>query len=160
MKKVRYLARTRDKGTIFTPTKDFKLDCYVDADFAGLNGREPQDNHKCKIKNWVYPVFFCGCPLFWKSQLRAQPILQPNEKCWMQMVESPTFYVLFVCGHASCLAQHKLRKLPGSDEIKHVYGIGVCVMRTCCIHFGKTLMCAREHRLQMEREEARQRNTV
>ncbi|KAI2492247.1 hypothetical protein MHU86_22311 [Fragilaria crotonensis] len=38
---VRYLHRTADKGTIVTPTGDLSLDCYVDADFAGLHGRDP-----------------------------------------------------------------------------------------------------------------------
>ena len=33
---VRYLHRTANKGTIVTLTGDLSLDCYVDADFAGL----------------------------------------------------------------------------------------------------------------------------
>ena len=37
---MRYLSATTDKGIIFTPTTDFKIDCYVDADFAGLHDRE------------------------------------------------------------------------------------------------------------------------
>ena len=32
----RYLAEIKDKGTTFSPTKELTLDCYVDADFAGL----------------------------------------------------------------------------------------------------------------------------
>ena len=35
---IRYLSSTSDKGFIFTPTTDFKVDCYVDADFAGMHG--------------------------------------------------------------------------------------------------------------------------
>jgi hypothetical protein len=38
---VRYLHRTADKGTIVTPTGDLSFDYYVDADFAGLHGCEP-----------------------------------------------------------------------------------------------------------------------
>ena len=30
-----------DKGTIICPTGTLQLDCYVDADFAGLHGCEP-----------------------------------------------------------------------------------------------------------------------
>jgi hypothetical protein len=33
---VRYLSKTWDKGTIVRPTNDLLIDCYVDADFAGL----------------------------------------------------------------------------------------------------------------------------
>ncbi|KAI2500885.1 hypothetical protein MHU86_13605 [Fragilaria crotonensis] len=36
-----YLTRTADKGTIVTPTGYLSLDFYVDADFAGLHGRDP-----------------------------------------------------------------------------------------------------------------------
>ena len=32
----RYLLGTRDKGMIIKPTKDLTLDCYADADYAGL----------------------------------------------------------------------------------------------------------------------------
>ena len=32
----RYLQGTKEKGTIFSISKDMKLDCYVDTDFAGL----------------------------------------------------------------------------------------------------------------------------
>ena len=72
---VRYLARTKDKGTIFTPTKDFKLDCYVDADFAGLHGREPQDNPVSAKSRTGYILSFCGCPLIWRSQLQSSVAL-------------------------------------------------------------------------------------
>ncbi|KAI2498727.1 hypothetical protein MHU86_15794 [Fragilaria crotonensis] len=38
---VRYLHRTSDMGMIVKPTGTLNLDCYVDADFAGLHGRDP-----------------------------------------------------------------------------------------------------------------------
>ena len=41
---VRYLAGMADKGTIFTPNDNFKIDCYVDADFTGLHGQESENN--------------------------------------------------------------------------------------------------------------------
>ena len=72
---VRYLVRTRDKGTIFTPTTDFKLDCYVDADFAGLHGRKPQDNPVSAKSRTGYVLTFCGCPLIWRSQLQSSVAL-------------------------------------------------------------------------------------
>ena len=36
LKICRYLKGTRDKGLIFRPKASLALDCYVDADFAGL----------------------------------------------------------------------------------------------------------------------------
>ena len=41
---LRYLASTADKGTIFTPDLNKGLDCYVDADFAGLWGHEDEQD--------------------------------------------------------------------------------------------------------------------
>ncbi len=35
---LRYLAGTKDKGMYLNPINNMKLDCYVDADFAGLWG--------------------------------------------------------------------------------------------------------------------------
>ena len=37
----RYLKGTKDMGLIYKPTNDLVVDCYVDADFAGL----------CKVEN-------------------------------------------------------------------------------------------------------------
>jgi hypothetical protein len=72
---VRYLARTIKQGTIFKPNKDFKLDCYVDANFLGLHGREKQDNPISAKSRTGYIIFFDGCPLVWKSQLQTETAL-------------------------------------------------------------------------------------
>ena len=72
---VRYLAGTADKGTIFTPNDNFKIDCYVDADFAGLHGQESENNPLRARSRTGYILFFCGCPLLWKSQLQSEMAL-------------------------------------------------------------------------------------
>jgi hypothetical protein len=41
---VQYLHRTRNMGTIINPTGELTLNCYVDADFAGLYMRNPSDS--------------------------------------------------------------------------------------------------------------------
>ena len=68
---IRYLSATSDKGIIFTPTTD----CYVDADFTGLHGREPQDLSASAHFHTGYIMFFCSCPLIWKSQLQTETAL-------------------------------------------------------------------------------------
>ena len=72
---IRYLYATSDHGITFTPTTVFKVDCYVDADFAGLHGREPQDLSPSACSHTGYIMFFCSCPLIWKSQLRTETAL-------------------------------------------------------------------------------------
>ena len=72
---VRYLAGIKDKGLIFTPTTKYKLDCYVDADFAGLHGREQQNDPASACSRTGYIMFFCGYPLVWKSKLQTETAL-------------------------------------------------------------------------------------
>ena len=69
---VRYLAGMADKGTIFTPNENFKINCYVNADFTGLHGQESENNPLSARSRTGYILFFCGCPLLWKSQLQSE----------------------------------------------------------------------------------------
>ena len=72
---VRYLKGTTTKGTIFKPTGTYKVDCYVDADFAGLHGRDPQEMPTSAHSRTGYIMFFGGCPLLWKSKLQTETAL-------------------------------------------------------------------------------------
>ncbi len=67
---VRYLHHTADKGTIVTPTGDLSLDCYVDANFAGLTSAKSQTG---------YIITLGGCPILWKSQLQTEISLSTLE---------------------------------------------------------------------------------
>ena len=72
---VRYLSATHDKGTIIRPTKHLSVDCYVDADFAGLYGHEP-DGDPVSVKSRTgYIIFVGNCPCIWKSQLQSETSL-------------------------------------------------------------------------------------
>lgn len=66
---LRYLKGTMDKGTIVRPTKDVKLDLYVDADFAGTYGVENNSDPDSAKSRMGYILFLSGWPLLWKSQL-------------------------------------------------------------------------------------------
>ena len=56
----RYLAGTKDKGTTFSPTKELILDCYVDADFAGLWSFEGDQDPVCVKSRTRYVVTLGG----------------------------------------------------------------------------------------------------
>ena len=72
---VRYLIATRDKGLIFKPSTDWKLDCHVDADFCGLWGSvDPNDPIVSKSRTG-YIITLGGCPLVWKSTLQHETSL-------------------------------------------------------------------------------------
>jgi len=69
---VRYLARNTEKGLIIRLSKEFFLKCWVDADFAGLYGKEPRVDPKSVKSRYGYVITFGGVPLVWKSQLISE----------------------------------------------------------------------------------------
>ena len=76
---VRYLHRTSDKGMIVRPTGDLSIDCYVDADFAGLYGRDPDYAPSSAKSRTGYIITLGGCPILWKSQLQTEISLSTLE---------------------------------------------------------------------------------
>ena len=69
---VRYLAGTKDRGIQFQPDLKAGLDCYVDADFAGLYGYEDdQDPVSVKSRTGFVLTLF-GCPIIWSSKLQTE----------------------------------------------------------------------------------------
>lgn len=76
---VRYLSGTKDKGTIYKRPENLTLDCYVDADFAGLYGREPDDNPTSVKSRTGYTISVGGCFLLCKSQLQSTIALSTSE---------------------------------------------------------------------------------
>ena len=76
---VRYLKRTYDKGIIVMPDGSLNLACYVDADFAGLYRREPDDSPNSVRSRTGYIILLGNCPLTWKSQLQSEIALSTLE---------------------------------------------------------------------------------
>jgi hypothetical protein len=75
----RYLQGTRYKGYFLNPNNTNNLDCYVDADFAGLwNPDEAQDPTTLKSRTG-YVITFCGCPVLWASKLQTEISLSTIE---------------------------------------------------------------------------------
>jgi hypothetical protein len=66
----RYLKGTMDKGIIMTPTKEPRVDCYPDADFAGLYGHEDVQDPHCARSRTGYVILAFGCPVLWVSKIQ------------------------------------------------------------------------------------------
>lgn len=62
-----YLKGTQDKGLVFKPDAALALDCYVDADFAGLWRVEHELDPICVKSRTGYVLLLGGCPLIWAS---------------------------------------------------------------------------------------------
>ena len=81
----RYLKGTMDKGLILDPSDDLSLDCYPDADFAGLWGHEhPQDPH-CARSRTGFVITLAGCPVVWSSKLQTEIALSTMESEYVAM---------------------------------------------------------------------------
>jgi hypothetical protein len=77
---LRYLKGTQNKGTIVKlDRKNFRLDAYVDADFAGLYKRDPDCEPTSAKSRMGYVLFLAGFPLVWKSQLQQEIALSTAE---------------------------------------------------------------------------------
>jgi Reverse transcriptase (RNA-dependent DNA polymerase)./Integrase core domain. len=83
----RYLLKTRDKGLILKPmpSGDIKIDCYVDADFAGLwNSEDNQDPH-CVRSRTGYVICIGGSPIIWSSKLQSEIAMSTMEAEYIAM---------------------------------------------------------------------------
>lgn len=66
---VRYLAGTMDKGTIMKPDGTLALNCWSDADFAGLYNVDPPQEVSSAKSRMGYLIKLGGCVVVSKSQL-------------------------------------------------------------------------------------------
>ena len=76
---IRYLKRTVDKGTIVKFSGSLDLIDYVDADFAGLFGKEAESNSDSARSRAGFIILLGGMPLFWKSSLMTAICLSTLE---------------------------------------------------------------------------------
>jgi Reverse transcriptase (RNA-dependent DNA polymerase) len=72
----RYLLGTRTRGLIIRPITHLRVDCYVDADFAGVfNAKDASD--PCSVRSRTGFILTLGdVPILWKGQL--QPQISPS----------------------------------------------------------------------------------
>ena len=76
----RYLYGTRSKGLIMKPDDNATLEMYVDSDWSG--NWDPSiaatDSSTARSRHG-FVVKYCGCPLFWGSQLQTEIALSSTE---------------------------------------------------------------------------------
>jgi hypothetical protein len=69
-----YIKATGDKGSILHPKSHngrLDIDCYVDADFAGLWGLEDKQDPSCVKSCTGYVIFIADCPVLWVIRLQT-----------------------------------------------------------------------------------------
>jgi hypothetical protein len=67
----RYLKGTINEGLVLRPSESLNIDCYVDADFAGLCPHE--DNHDPTFvqSRTGFAICISNCPVIWSSKLQG-----------------------------------------------------------------------------------------
>ena len=66
-----YLKKTADEGLVLRPSDEFKIDCYVDADFAGLWPYEDKQDPSCVKSRTGFVICVADCPVIWSSKLQT-----------------------------------------------------------------------------------------
>ena len=66
------LQGTKDDGSIFTPTTELNVTCYVDADFAELFGVEDLAEPISVKSRTGYVIMIANCSLLWVSKLQQE----------------------------------------------------------------------------------------
>ena len=84
----RYLKGTMERGMIMTPSTDPRVDCYPDADFAGLYGHEDVQDPHCARSRTGYVILAFGCPVLWKSKLQTEIALSTMEAEYVAMSQA------------------------------------------------------------------------
>lgn len=66
-------------GLTFDKPEGYVLDCYVDADFAGLWKQEDDQDPVCVRSRTGYVMTLAGCPVHWVSKLQTEVALSTLE---------------------------------------------------------------------------------
>jgi hypothetical protein len=84
----RYLLGSRNKGMIIKPTKDITLDCYADANFAGLfSTSDPNDPKSLKSRSG-YVIMLGQIPISWGSKLQFETALSTMEAEYISLSQA------------------------------------------------------------------------
>jgi hypothetical protein len=77
---VMYLKKTLHQGTIIRPNnKELTLDCYCDADFAGLFAVEDPEDPRSTRSRTGFVITLGGTPVIWASRLQTETALSTME---------------------------------------------------------------------------------
>jgi hypothetical protein len=83
-----YLKGTIKNGLILNPSNTFEIDCYPDADFAGLWTRDNKHDPHCMRSCTSYVICLANCPVIWKSKRQTEIALSTMEAKYVALTSS------------------------------------------------------------------------
>ena len=84
----RYLKATSTKGLRLRPSSELKIDCYPDADFAGLWSHEDANDPVCVKSRTGFVITVADCPVLWQSKLQTEIALSTMEAEYVALSSS------------------------------------------------------------------------
>ena len=101
----RYLKGTQNKGLILRPSNYLHVDCFPDADFAGLYNHEDSQDPHCVRSRTGYVILVAGCPVLWKSKLQTEIAMSTMEAEYVALSQAckdlfPLLDMVKELGHA------------------------------------------------------------
>ena len=82
-----------DHGLIYKSTGALTLNCYVDADFAGLWKHEDDQDPICVRSRTGYVMTIGGCPIHWTSKLQTEVALSTTEAEYIALCQAMREFV-------------------------------------------------------------------
>ena len=114
---LRYLKGTRTKGMMISPRNEFWVDCYVDADFAGLwQVEDEQDPISVKSRSG-HLITFMGSPIQWSSKLQTQIALSTMESEYIALSQAMRELI----GIREIFKELSTHVINDTAEIKYIY---------------------------------------
>jgi hypothetical protein len=84
----RYLQGLQENGLTYQPSNNLQLDCYVDAEFAGLWNYESDQDPVCVKSCTGYVMTLGGCPIQWNSKLQTEIALSTTESEYIALSQA------------------------------------------------------------------------
>ena len=92
----RYILDTRDKGMIYRPDITRGLECYVDADLAGVWKDGNHDSPESVLSRTGFVIMYYGCPITWGSKLQTEIALSTTESEYIALLSAMREVITFL----------------------------------------------------------------
>lgn len=98
----------KEQGLLFKPTDNLTLDCYVDAEFSGLQGYADDQNPFCVKSRSGYVMTMGGCPINWTSRLQQEIALSTEEAEYISLAQALREFIPIHCAFENMLRAFNL----------------------------------------------------
>ena len=92
----RYLLSSQDKGIHYKLHMTRGLECYVDADFAGVWSSGNHTKPECALPRTGFVIMYAKCTLEWCSKLQTEILLSTTESEYIALSQATRDVIPFM----------------------------------------------------------------